>query len=324
LRLCADTYSSELAEPVQAESESNIMKRLSLIFIIFGFLFLTSCKLQKEGLIVMTDQSYKASVFATNKMGYGSPDGLVWHKGKLYFADEGGEKLEVWTKNPGLKTLVDSSFGCHSPEDLVIDADDNIFFTDDDAGGLWEYMANGTPRLVAGKDKGLISTEGIALAPDGSLLVGDGAQHEIFRVTRDGVVSEFLGKQYRINKPESMVFDEQGNLYIADNEDDVLYMLDKNHELHRIIERRDSFSPETLFYFRGALYITDSHNGKLYVYRPNEELHTIAAFGGQLKNVQGVTVDDQGDIYLSVQTDLKRKVGHIIEISKETTAVAAR
>ena len=150
------------------------MKRLSLIFIIVGLLFLTSCKLQKEGLIVMTDQSYKASVFATNKIGYGSPDGLVWHKGKLYFADEGGEKLEVWTKNPGLKTLVDSSFGCKSPEDLVIDADDNIFFTDDDAGGLWEYMANGTPRLVAGKDKGLISTEGIALAPDGALLVGDG------------------------------------------------------------------------------------------------------------------------------------------------------
>jgi hypothetical protein len=300
------------------------MKRLGLIFTIFSFLFLTSCKLQKEGLIVMTDQSYKASVFATNKIGYGSPDGLLWHKGKLYFADEGGEKLEVWSKDPGLKTLIDSKFGVLSPEDLVIDGDDNIFFTDDDAGGLWEYMANGTPRLVAGKDKGLISTEGIALAPDGALLVGDGAQHEVFRVTKDGLITEFLGKQYGINKPESMVFDEQGNLYIADNEDDVLYMLDKNHELHRIIERRDSFSPETLFYFKGALYITDSHNGKLYVYRPNEELHTIAAFGGQLKNVQGVTVDDQGDIYLSVQTDLKRKIGHIIEISKETTAVAAR
>jgi sugar lactone lactonase YvrE len=300
------------------------MKRLSIIFGLLGLLFTTSCKLQKEGLVVMTDKSYKASVFATNKIGFGSPDGLVWHKGNLFLADEGGEKLEVWSKNPGLKTLVDSRFGCQSPEDLVIDADDNIFFTDDDAGGLWEYMADGTPRLVAGKDKGLMSTEGIALAPDGSLLVGDGEQHEVFRVTRDGNVSEFLGKQFGINKPESMVFDDQGNLYIADNEDDVLYMLDQNHELHRIIDHRDFFSPETIFYFKGALYITDSHNGKLYVYKPNEELRTIAAFGGQLKNVQGVTVDDQGDIYLSVQTDLKRKVGHIIEISKDSTEIAAR
>ena len=112
------------------------MKRLSIIFVLIGLLFTTSCGLQKEGLVVMTDQSYKASVYATNKIGFGSPDGLLWHKGKLYLADEGGEKLEVWSRNPGLKTLVDSSFGCQSPEDLVIDDDDNIFFTDDDAGGL--------------------------------------------------------------------------------------------------------------------------------------------------------------------------------------------
>ena len=300
------------------------MKRLSIIFVLIGLLFTTSCGLQKEGLVVMTDQSYKASVYATNKIGIGSPDGLAWHKGKLYLADEGGQALEVWSKNPGLKTLVDSRFGCQSPEDLVIDADDNIFFTDDDSGGLWEVDRSGAPKLVAGKDKGLISTEGIALAPDGSLLVGDGEQHEVFRVTRDGAVSEFLGKQFGITKPESMVFDEQGNLYIADNEDDVLYMLDTNHNLHRIIDRRDSFSPETIFYFKGALYITDSRDGKLYVYKPNEELRTIAAFGGQLKNVQGVTVDDQGNIFLSVQTDLKHKVGHILEISKENTEIAAR
>lgn len=300
------------------------MKRLSIIFVLIGLLFTTSCGLQKEGLVVMTDQSYKASVYATNKIGFGSPDGLLWHKGKLYLADEGGQALEVWTRNPGLKTLADAHFGFLSPEDLVIDADDNIFFTDDDAGGLWEYMANGTPRLVAGKDKGLISTEGIALAPDGSLLVGDGEQHEIFRVTRDGAVSEFLGKQFGITKPESMVFDEQGNLYIADNEDDVLYMLDTSHNLHRIIDRRDSFSPETIFYFKGSLYITDSRDGKLFVYKPNEELRTIAAFGGQLRNVQGVTVDDQGNIFVSVQTDLKRKVGHILEISKENAEVASR
>lgn len=300
------------------------MKRLSLIFVILGIFFLTSCKMQKEGLVVMTDQSYKASVYATNKIGFGSPDGLLWHKGKLYLADEGGEALEVWTKNPGLKTLADARLGFLSPEDLLIDADDNVFFTDDDAGGLWEIDASGMPRLVAGKEKGLISTEGIALAPDGALLVGDGEQHEVFRVSRDGNVSEFLGKQFGITKPESMVFDEQGNLYIADNEEDVLYLLDTKHELHRIIDRRESFSPETIFYFKGSLYITDSHNGKLYVYKPNEELRTIAAFGGQLKNVQGVTVDDQGNIFLSVQTDLKRKVGQILEISKENPELARR
>src|SRR5437763_12714104 len=124
------------------------MKKLT-IAIACSVFFLTSCGVKKEGLVIMTDPSYKATMFATTKIGFGSPDGLLWHKGKLYLADEGGEKLEVWSKNPGLKTLVDSSFGCQSPEDLVIDDDDNIFFTDDDAGGLWEVDRNGAPKLVA-------------------------------------------------------------------------------------------------------------------------------------------------------------------------------
>jgi len=300
------------------------MKRFSIAIILLGLVFLTSCKLQKEGLVIMTDASYKASMFATSKTGFGSPDGLLWRNGKLYLANEGSVALEVWSKADGLKRLADAQLGFLSPEDLVMDKDGNIFFTDDDAGGLWEVDAQGSTHLIAGKDKGLISTEGIALAADGSLLVGDGEQHEVFRVTRDGKVAEFLGKEYGITKPESMVFDDKGNLYIADNEENVLYLLDLNHQLHRIVDRKDTFSPETIYFFKGSLYITDSHNGKLYVYTPNEEVKTIAAFGGQLKNVQGITLDDQGNIFVSVQSDLKRDVGEIIEISKENAQIAQR
>jgi outer membrane protein assembly factor BamB len=101
-------------------------------------------------------------------------------------------------------------------------------------------------------------------------------------------------------------------------------MLDGNHKLHRLIERREAFSPETIFFSKGSLYITDSKDGKLYVYNPSEELKTIAAFAGQLKNIQGVTVDDGGNIYLSIQTNLKHNVGDIIEISKETSEIAQR
>jgi sugar lactone lactonase YvrE len=300
------------------------MKRLSIAIIVLGLMFLTSCKLQKEGLVIMTDHSYKATVFATNKSGLGSPDGLLWRNGKLYLADEGSDGVESWTKTDGIKRLADTGLGIKSPEDLVMDKEGNIFFTDDDAGGLWEVDAKGTTHLIAGKDKGLISTEGIALAPDGSLLVGDGEQHKVYRVERTGAVSEFLGRDAGITKPESMVFDDKGNLYIADNEDNVLYMLDGTHTLHRIVDRQESFSPETIFFSKGSLYITDSHSGKLYVYSPSDELKTIAAFTGQLKNVQGVTVNDQGEIFISVQSDLKHNVGSIIEISKENAQVAQR
>jgi sugar lactone lactonase YvrE len=298
-------------------SISNSAKCLAIAL---GAIFLlTSCKaMGKEGLVLMTDQSYKATIFATNKIGMGSPDGILWNQGKLYLADEGGVALEVWNQNDGLKKLMDGQFGTKSPEDLVMDAQGNIFFSDDDAGGVWEVDANGKQRLLAGKDKGLFSTEGIALAPDGSILVGDADAHEVFKVTKDGAVSVFLGREFEIDKPESMAFDDKGNLYIADNEKNVLYLLDTNHRLHVVIDRKDQFSPETIFYSKGSLYITDSHASKLYMYTPNEELKTIAAFGGQLKNVQGVTVDERGDIYVSVQSDLKHNVGFIIKITKES------
>lgn len=298
-------------------SISNSAKCLAIVL---GAIFLlTSCKaMGKEGLVLMTDQSYKATIFATNKIGIGSPDGILWNQGKLYLADEGGVALEVWNQNDGLKKLMDGQFGTKSPEDLVMDAQGNIFFSDDDAGGVWEVDATGKQRLLAGKDKGLFSTEGIALAPDGSILVGDADAHEVFKVTKDGVVSVFLGREFEIDKPESMAFDDKGNLYIADNEKNVLYLLDTNHRLHVVIDRKDQFSPETIFYSKGSLYITDSHASKLYMYTPNEELKTIAAFGGQLKNVQGVTVDERGDIYVSVQSDLKHNVGFIIKITKES------
>ena len=293
------------------------MKQFALTAIVLALLALTGCHRQKPGMVMMTDDSYRPRIIATNKAGFGSPDGLLWRNGTLYLADEGADTMESWNSSTGLKKLADAHLGCLSPEDLVMDADGNIFFSDDDAGGVWTIDAHGNPRLLAGKDKGLISTEGIALAPDGSILVGDGEQHEVFRVTRDGAVSEFLGKQYGIAKPESMVYDDRGDLYIADNVDDVLYMLDASNQLHRIIAGRESFSPETIFFSQGALYITDSHHGKLFLYRPNDELKTIAAFAGELKNVQGITTDDAGNIYVGVQTDLKRRRGDIIEISKE-------
>lgn len=312
------TRSPDVIMAIRRKLAVGRLTQICLALALCGLFFLTSCKIGNEGLVLMTDQSYKASVFATSKTGFGSPDGLRWNQGKLYLADEGAGALEVWSKDDGVKTLLDSHLGAQSPEDLAIDKDGNIFFSDDDAGGVWEVDASGKQQLLAGKDKGLFSTEGIAVAPDGSILVGDADEHQVFQVSKAGAVSVFLGREFGITKPESMTFDDKGNLYIADNEDNVLYLLDTNRKLHRLIDRKDQFSPETIFYSKGSLYITDSQAGKLYVYTPNEELRTIAAFGGQLKNIQGVTVDDQGDIYVSIQSDLKHKIGYIIKISKES------
>lgn len=278
---------------------------------------LSGCrKLKDQGFVLVLDDAYHASIVATSKVGFGAPDGILWHAGRFYFADEGGQAVRVWDGAATMRTFGDSTAGFSSPEDLVMDADSNLFITDDNTGDVWKVDAAGTPHLLAGKAQGLVSTEAIALAPDGALLVGDGEQHEVFRVTKDGAVSVFLGTEYGITKPESMVYDSAGNLYIADNQDNILYLLDPQHHLHRLIDERTGFSPETIVANGDTLYITDSKAGRVYRLPPRGPLQTIAAFGGPLHNVQGISPDDRGDLFITVQSDLKRRVGFVVRLGR--------
>lgn len=282
----------------------------------FIALFFTACGIDQKGMVLLKDEAYHASIFSTNSNGIATPDGLWWRQGKLFIADEGGSALRVWSTS-GLQTLCNATLGVQSPEDVVMDADGNLFFTDDDAGGVWQVESNGNARLLAGKDKGLVSTEAITLAPSGEILVGEGLKHQVFTVSRSGEVSVLLGPGYGIRKPESMVFDEVGNLYIADNEDDVVYRLTPDMKMERLLEKREGFSPETLWYADGTLFVTDSRNGKLSRFTSEEGLQTIAVFGGQLASVNGLTMDEQGNLYVSVQTDLRRKRGYIVKLERE-------
>ncbi|HEX4946470.1 MAG TPA: hypothetical protein VFZ34_07405 [Blastocatellia bacterium] len=276
-----------------------------------------ACGLDQKGMVLLTDTNYRASILSTNHDGITVPDGLLWHKGQLFLADEGGAALRVWTHDAGVKTLSEASLGLQSPEDVVRDAAGNLFFTDDDAGGVWQRDTNGKTFQLAGKAQGLVSTEAIAIAPSGEILVGDGVKRQVFSVSRTGEVTVYLNSGYGIRKPESMVFDDAGNLYIADNEEDIVYLLTPETKLQRLLEKREGFSPETLWYAHGTLFITDSTNGKLLRYTPEEGLRTIAVFGGKLATVNGITMDEQENIYVSIQTNLKRKVGYIVKLERE-------
>jgi sugar lactone lactonase YvrE len=94
-------------------------------------------------------------------------------------------------------------------------------------------------------------------------------------------------------------------------------MLTPDKKLHRVIDGREGFTPETLWFADGVLYMTDSDDGKLFKYTPEDGLTTIAVFGGKLAKVNGITTDDMGSIYVSIQTDLKRKIGYILKIERD-------
>jgi DNA-binding beta-propeller fold protein YncE len=275
-----------------------------------------ACGLDQEAMVLAVEPGWTAQVAATEKDGFGSPDGLLWADGTLYVADEGGSAVRAWRPGSRPATLADSRAGLLSPEDLVRDSAGNVYFTDDSRGGLWRTDAAGRTTAVVAPGQGLPSTEGLGLSPAGDLVVGDAPGHRVVKVAADGAVSVLVGAERGIAKPESFAFDEKGNLYIADNRDNVLYLLSVDGKLHRVIADRAGFSPESLRYAGGALFITDSDNGKLFRYTPEDGLNVIALFGGTLANIQGIAADSDGALYLSVQSDLKARKGYILKLQR--------
>jgi sugar lactone lactonase YvrE len=287
------------------------------LFTALALVSLAGCgKLNREGMLLVLDPAYQAETLLTEADGISSPDGLRWEEGALYIADEGGSAVRV-LKDGRLVTLAGSRSGLKSPEDLARGADGALYWTDDDAGGLWRLGSNGKAERRLPAKGPLESTEGLVLAPSGAFLVGGGEAGRIVSLRQDGRTGEL---PLRIEKPESMAFDASGNLYIADNRADILYVVTKDGRLHRAIANREGFSPETLHFAGGALLITDSRNGKLHRYTPEDGLATVAVLAGTLGNVQGVTSDETGSIYLSVQTDLKAKRGTILRLKRRGKA----
>lgn len=270
--------------------------------------------LDQRAMLLVLDPAYEAETFLTNADGIASPDGMRWEDGRLVIADEGGSALRAVDTARKLTTLATAEAGLRSPEDLARGSDGALYWTDDDAGGLWRLDARGGAARRLPAEGPLASTEAVVATPAGGMMVGGGAAGRIVLLARDGSLRTL---PLRITKPESMAYDAAGNLYIADNEDDILYLLTPNGRLHRPIAARDGFSPETLHWAGGALLVTDSRHGKLHRYTPEDGLETVAVLAGELSNVQGVTSDPTGNIYLSVQTDLKARRGTVLRLRKK-------
>ncbi len=288
-------------------------KPLLLALPVLAVLALPALRLPREGFTVVPQNRWTVSVVAGNASGFGAPDGLAWHAGQLYLADEGGHAIEVLAADGRVRRIVQRP-NTSSPEDIVVDTDGTIYFSDDDLGGVSKIDPLGKFSTLAGPEAGLRSTEGIVLTPWNTILVGDGEVHRIFEVTKSGDVTVFANY---VKKPESMVFDSLQRLYLADNEECVIYRIERDKPWRKLLTKRDGISkPESLAIHGDALYFTDPVEGRIHRYTDRDGLETLAVLGGQLQNVQGITVADDGTVYVSIQTDLKRLKGYVIKLQE--------
>ena len=118
--------------------QRNSLKRsfIGAIVLAAGLTF-SGCGLDQKGMVLFTDPSYRATVLGTDRDGFTVPDGIRWSQGRILVADEGGSAFRIWGGPGRVTTLCDSKIGVQSPEDMAVDSVGNIYFTDDDTGGIW-------------------------------------------------------------------------------------------------------------------------------------------------------------------------------------------
>jgi DNA-binding beta-propeller fold protein YncE len=176
-----------------------------------------------------------------------------------------------------------------------------VFVFDEKAGELlqWE-QAEGLLNFVA--------PAGLALGPDGSLLVADAELALVTRLDRTGKPVAVIGRGV-LRRPTGIARDAQRHrIYVADTYAHAIKVFDDDGRLVDTIGSRGTgdgqFNYPTHLAFAGdTLYVTDSMNNRVVALAGDGHgtLRRIGARGlalGDLVRPKGVGVDGEGNVYV--------------------------
>lgn len=232
-------------------------------------------------------------------------------KGQLYVADAGNHVIRqisatgtvsTLAGTPGKAGFKDGSASegqFNSPSGLALDAQGNLYIADSNNHRIRKLSADGkTLSTVAGSaQQGLqdgaalqgrfFSPRDLVLNPQGELLISDGFNHVIRKLSADGKTlstvagngepgnREGTGSASRLSEPVGLAIDATGTLYIADSGNNQIKTLSPGGEVKILagngegrykngpLREGSLASPRGLTLFAGGLYIADTQNHRL-------------------------------------------------------------
>jgi len=294
--------------------------------------------------------------------GIGFPEGIAFDaSGNLYFADSENSRIRRIVDGVINTVAGMGSFGgdggpaanaiVSRTEGITVDGAGNIYIVDtfpnrrirrvaptgiiDTVVGNGQYSGGDGGLAV---DAGLTQPRGIAIDPDGNLYIADRAVSRVRKVTAGGFISTIAGTGSsgfngdgtatvsRLNRPNRVALDGNGNLYIADT---------NNHRIRKVTPdgfistvagngiagfsgdggsatNASLWSPQAVAVdVNGNLYIADRNNARIRKVTPGGVISTFAGNGifassgdgGAATNASitapaGITVDAGGSLYI--------------------------
>jgi streptogramin lyase len=156
--------------------------------------------------------------------------------GNIYFCDTQNGAIRKIAANSGNVSLVADKL--HSPNAIAIDNNGNIYFTDDNSL-IKRLSTSGALSTIAGPDAQLVAPRGIAINPDGNLLISDSGNNSIRMIDiKSGQIETIAGTgeagyfgdggpavNAKLSNPQGIVVDSKGNIYVAESGNSVIRVI---------------------------------------------------------------------------------------------------
>ena len=224
------------------------------------------------------------------------------------------------------------TLGSDGPFGLAVDAQGNIYAADGGDNTIKKLSPTGQLLATWGKTgsaPGELSwPQGVALDPQGNIYVSDFNNSRIQKFSATGTLLAVFGNTgsplERLRNPVGIAVDTQGNLYVSDIRN------------HRFVK----FSPDGKFLTAwsgagsksfssakdlavdsaGNVYIGDGNNHRLVKLSPTGKV--LAIWERPMEFVNGVTVDPQGNVYITAYPAPHREGGAVRKLSPSGAVLA--
>lgn len=196
------------------------------------------------------------------------------------------------------------------PQSGVVDGEGRVFVTDISKSAVYVFDKPAGKLAVwemAGMNSHFKSPVGIALGPQGEILVADADLRGIFRLDNKGNPIGELGKDLLI-RPTGLARDpKRGYIYVADTYAHDIKVFQDDGKLLKVIGQRGEGDgefnfPTHLTFANDQLYVTDTLNSRIQVFDTEGKL--AKKFGqrglyvGNLVRPKGIAVDNFSNIYV--------------------------
>ncbi|HWD87002.1 MAG TPA: hypothetical protein VG367_02675 [Mucilaginibacter sp.] len=242
-----------------------------------------------------------------------------------------------------------------NPSGMVVDAQGNVYISDTFNNRIRKMTPDGTVTTVAGNgtaghvdadaaDAEFYAPQGLAIDASGNIFVADYGNNVIRKIGTDGMVSTYAGNGFAafadgaalkvaaFNGPAGLAFDTKGNLFVADENNDMIRKITPtggvslvaggigggylNLTVDSAANSWGAFSKPSglVFDSKGNLYVTDQNNSAIRQITPAGVITTIAGGKDQQALIgypAAICIDASGNSFIADES------GRIIELTAD-------